>query len=454
MKRLLLVAASGLALSATFEARAQSQANAENVLARACAGHKDQEISRADVVEALLIEARISPSEFIGDIAAPSGVSLEMASGRALLERLRMVRETPFERLPEGVKLIIGSESLQLALDGAVLNIEQQLAAGSANVRVENSNSETIALLAERPPTWRMVCITGQRPSYTVIQPSPPPRFAIRATPEELWLTGDDARSAGALTLGFERTRSILEDGTRKTDTSFSIAGTLGYRISPRESTSGHAFLFATYDLQRDRTRPRPVLGPDERESDGDTNALAVGLDATLISWGRLPVDLNFQASTVFDFANDASRLRLRAIATPGIDRSIGLCRIGSFTGGPLRRRCEFAAEIEAAHVLRRGRTELGDFDNFLALGGRASFELFLPTSGDDTGFLGSVQYRFLPVIHGAPDDIERFEARLAHRFWTSESIGVDVGVTYTRGTNELSFEDEDVLTLGLGIVY
>lgn len=469
-------------------ALAQSTPNADAVLARACMGKKNATIGAADILEAMLVEQRISPADFngprqitpiseiidgqavvtrisVGGIEFPVGTPLSAIEDQLLVQRMRQLVAAGFGDLPQDLRDLLTDNSYRLALVGGVLNVEQRLTQGSENVAVQNPSGEAILLLAEQP-TWRLTCKTGERPVYAIIRPSAPQPFAVRATPEDLWLTGDGVRTAAAFNLGFERTRTILEDGTRKTETSFSIAGTAGYRISRESSSWGHAYLFASYDLQRDRTRPRPTLGPGESESDGDTDALAVGVDALVQTWGQVPIDFDFQASTVFDFANDARRLRFRAIATPGFAArrredqrprsgpNLGLCHLGSFTPGPLRRRCVIAAEVEAAHILRRGTSEIGDYDTFLAIGGRASFEAFLPTSGEDTGFLASVRYRLLPVIHGGPDDIERLEARLSHRFWTATGAGLDVGFTYTRGTNELSFEDEDVLTFGLGLVY
>ena len=233
-------------------------------------------------------------------------------------------------------------------------------------------------------------------------------------------------------------------------------------RLTPGSSRDFHTYLFATYNLDRDRTRPRPTLAPGATEGDGDTNALALGLDAHVggclggCSRG-LPMDLTLQAGPVFDFAHDASRLQFRALLYPRPDLDLGICRVSSFSAGPLRGRCEAGLDVQMAHVLKRGTTELGNYDTFIAAGVRLGARFFLPTrAGEDadTGFLASVNYRFLPVIEGPGDNIERLECKLAHRFWTGGNAGIDVGFSYTRGTNELSFEEEDKMTFGFGLVY
>ena len=39
-------------------------------------------------------------------------------------------------------------------------------------------------------------------------------------------------------------------------------------------------------------------------------------------------------------------------------------------------------------------------------------------------------------------------------RFWTETTAGVDIGFAYSKGRNELSYEKEDVLSIGLGLIY
>lgn len=441
----LACAASVVAISAAPEAQAQIGGA---VFARACMGKGGDKIDRADIAEALLIEAGISPSDFISEVAETVG-SPAVTNDALLVTGVRAVRANPNDRRFSDI-------------NSGMNDIDDVLNNGPSGIIVENPGGQRITVFTDAPPSWQITCKVADPDEPITRLPTAPPRFAIRETPEELWLGGQEARSAGALSLGFERSRTELDDGTRKTETSFSVAGTAGLRLTRPGSPFGHIYLFANYDLQRDRTRPAPVLGAGESQGDGDTNALAIGFDGAL----RFPlggnaaetyIGLNLQTSAVFDFANDASRLRFRAIVTPHPRWDLGLCRLGSFSAGPLRARCEFSAEVQIAHVTRRGTTELGNYDTFLAAGGRAGIDFFLPTQGEDspdTGFLGSVRYRFLHVLHGAPDDIERLEIKLAHRFWTAGNVGIDVGFTYTRGTNELSFENENKLTFGLGLIY
>jgi hypothetical protein len=439
----LALAGTAAVMLAAVPARAQVTPAAPAVLARACMGRAGQPIDRADIAEALLIEANLSPA----DIARGSTIPLSSYDA-ALVSAVRAILAEP------------GPSARRTALADAVRTLEQRLnVAPGSSVTVE-PGGEAIRLFGPAEPAWRIICKEAENDRRPEDDEEPEPRFAVRETPEELWLTDEDRLAAKAFSLGFERTRTVLDDGTRKTETSLTVDGTVGLRLD-RTPGDLDVFLFATYNLERDRVRPAPSLAPGASQSDGDTDALALGIDGGYscadLCWVGLPVDFNLQASAIFDFANDASRVRLRAIATPRLEVPLGICNLNSFGDGPLRGRCELAFEIQAAHVTRRGTTALGNYDTFLAAGGRIGVEFFLPTrpgAAASTGFLASLRYRYLPVIHGAPDDIEQFEAKLGHRFWTGADVGIDVGFTYTRGTNELSFEEENILTFGLGLIY
>lgn len=448
-------ALAGTAFAALVSSPAQAQTlpQAADVLDRACTRKGGQALNEADIAEALLIEAGISPSDFVQQAVPTSSRNPTLADLDAeLIAHIRAVREQP-EPSP-----------MRSAINGGANNLEQYLNNQPEGVTVELSGASSVTLFAGTPPQWRVVCEPQDAPRPNEADPTPPPRFAIRETPEELWLTGKKRDEAGAFNIGFERSRSTLDDGTVKTETSFTIDGTVGLRLTSDRSRDFHTYLFATYNLDRDRTRPPPTLGPAESESDGDTNALAIGVDMHFGGFlGNFPLDANVQASTVFDFANDASRFRLRGVFTPRPTADLRLCGLNGFNGASrpsesrpvrLRGRCVLSAEAEAAWVMRRGTTELGNYDTFFAIGVRGGIEFFLPTSrGNDSGLLAGVTYRYLPVVHGPSDDIERLEANFGHRFWTG-NVGIDVGFTYARGNNDLTFEEENKLTFGVGLVF
>jgi hypothetical protein len=430
------------------------------LIARACTGNAGNVIGQVRLAEAILIEAGKSPSEFV--VAAPAvipeGMSLTEVYQQAMVARLGKIAAGEEPEPPEEAFLL---QSTVETLEAALLRVKP---GQDAPLTIEGERPQGAPFLFQaEKPDWTLRCKKAD-PGATFVQSfedfDPPPGFAIRSTPEELSLTGKERRGAGALALGFDRTRSKLDDGTTKTETNVTISGTAGVRLSGEQSQSTSAYAYARYELKQGRTKPAPQLDPGASQSDGDTDTLETGLLlATQLTRNedKFKLFLDLQGSAIWDFANEARRLRLKANLRPVPVGSLGLCGIGRYEALipaiGLKTKCRLQFEVEGAKILRQGTTELGTYDTFLAAGGRVEFQAFLPTA-EGMGFLAGATYRYLPVLHGPDDDVERFEASVKHRFWTKRSVGIDVGFSYTKGTNELSFEKEDVLTFGLGIIY
>ena len=454
-------ALTGLALVGAAEGAQAASANPVAVLARACAGRADAEISHARLGAARLIELKIIPSEFVAD--AMSGtpnpdLTMAEAYAGALVARLGEIEAGPGGHQADPRNDIHGSirrlrSDLVLASrrDEIPLSIDGRAFLGSDRVFATSSPRPALKCAPADPEPTQ----TGEMEDY-----SAGAEFAIREKPEELAMVGKERRGAGSFGLALERTRTRQEDGSTKTATDFSINGTAGVRLSSAKSARTTSYLYGRYELQQARTKPAPTLAPGASQSDDDTDVLETGftLSTDLMSnESKFKLFVDAQAAAVFDFANDAQRLKLRALIRPALDVSLGLCGLGSYellsSSLGLMGRCRFNFDVEAAKILKRGSSPIGDFDSFLAAGGKAEFEALLPT-GEAMDVVGSVAYRFLPVLHGGPDEIERFEASLKYRFWTRSQLGLDLGFTYTKGTNELSFEHEDVLTFGLGVIF
>lgn len=453
-----------IALAASLAAVPLEPANAADtpapgsIIDRACASRQGQVIDRVRLGEALIIEAGGFPSELVTDL---TGGNPPLSHGEAVIRRLGEIQD--YERTHDAPHPMDPERLLLSAMSLVQAELQNSRSEEGAPLRLAGNPSGPSWLFLPATAGFTLTCKTGDPdPDYVSAteKSSPPPAFAIRSTPEELSLRGKAGRKAGAFTLGFERSRTKLDDGTSKTDTSFSINGTVGARLSSATSQRTTSYLYGRYELQRARTRPAPALAVGASEGDGDTNVLEVGglLDTELLgNRSEFKLFLNAQLAGLFDFANDASRAKFRAILTPAYDHPLGICGFGSYKSlgksGKLMARCGLQFEAESARVLRQGRTQLGTFDSYFALGGRATYELFMPTDGE-SGLIGTATYRLLPILHGPNGEIERFEASLKHRFWTSAKVGIDVGFSYTKGTNELSFEEEDVLKFGLGIIY
>jgi hypothetical protein len=439
-------------------AHAASIPTASAIITRACAGRENQPISQFDLAEALLIEAGISPTQFAYSNTRTTSYTSLTDQKNKVVNRLHQIQL--YEPAPG--RSSFPDDDASGKITGAIKNVVQHLAGKKPNIMVDGA-------LAGQPFSFSsnsnpIVCKTGDSPNNPLPDDEdykPPQKFAAREKPDELWLTGKEAKKAGAVKLGFERTKTPLDGGGLKTDKTFTINGTVGWRFTPDDMDDATAYLFAQYQLSKARTNPPPTLDPGKSESDGDTDVLKLGYMSKLGPFGSdVPVSANLGVGYVFDFAKNARRLNVNALVHLAPDWDLKLCKMGSYRdlipSIGLKSRCDFfRLELEGSRLLKRGKLEVGDYNTYLAIGASPKIDLFLPTSpGNDTGFLASLSYRNLALIEGSANNIERWDAEFKHRFWTKINVGVDVGFTFAKGTNSLSLEEEDKLTFGLGIVY
>ncbi|NIJ67408.1 hypothetical protein FHR20_004392 [Sphingomonas leidyi] len=472
-----LVVLAGALAGAAAPARARDVPAPDAVIARACLGRVGQAIDQAALGEALLVEAGRRPADWAWQGAE---AQRDARIGR-ILEQLRRHPDSAEAAHPdqafrdlerEGVVARLGRIAMGAAepaedaylIAGAIQQLETRLMAKASEddaFAIAPHPARRGFLFREEAPGWTFTCRPPATPDPGYIasaeKVTAPYAWAIRAKPEELALTGKDRKTAGAATIAVDRTNTILDDGSIKKVSNFRIDATLGYRITPATSADT-VYLYDRYVLSRSRTRPLPKLDPGAKESDGDTDAFEAGFltSAELTpnaAAAKLFVDA--KAATVYDFAKDGARLKGAMLFRPVLDADIGICGLESYGAklGWLKTRCRLQIDLEASRILRRGRIERGDYDNFVALGVRPSFEAFVPTGGE-TALLGSVNYRILPILDGKPRHIERLDMSLKFRFWTETTAGVDIGFAYSKGRNELSYEKEDVLSIGLGLIY
>jgi len=281
------------------------------------------------------------------------------------------------------------------------------------------------------------------------------PRFAVRAKPEDLPLSGKERRGADAFAFGFERTRSRLDDGTLKTDTTVTLGGVAGVRLTGDKSASS-VYLYGQYNLSRARTNPAPTLAPGASESDGDTNTLGIGLTikTKMVNTPSFDLYVSGSASTMFDLVHKTDRVQGDLVFTPTIPNLGPKACLNQFSVlGKLRFRCGFSVEVLGAAVIKRGTTTPADYDSFLTAGPRASLELLIPNDDNDGAFV-KVTGRNLWVLTGTAKTIRRLDASLGYRFWTAQDVGIDVSFKYQIGSNASSFEREDILSFGIGVIY
>jgi hypothetical protein len=433
------------------------------VMARACMGRVG-EISEGNLATALLIEAGKDPAAWVSDqqISSVQPTSVSDLFNGALLRRLHAVRS--------GV--IATPEAEVQELNRAMADLEEGLRHRAhfpdSPLSIEGTAPTGAFLFAAETHPWILKCAPPTQPPTSPLEEAEdvPTRgpLSIRATPEELALVGDERNAAGAFALSLDRTRTVLEDGSQKTVTNLKVNGTVGYRLFETDSLDV-GYLFGRYELAKSRTRPTPALPAGTSEGDGDTDAFEAGMVTRfqLVSDDAAGFGLftSGRAGLVFDFAKHAKRINFDFLLRPawtktadgrGWDGNLGICGLGHTTDG-IPARCDIQLELLGAGVIERGTTKLGNFDTLIAGGARVEYELFLPT-GEKSEVAASVKYRLLHVFHGALSRIERLEISLKHRFWTDDGIGFDLGFTYSRGTNELSLENENILGFGFGVIY
>lgn len=440
-------------------AAAEDEANIEPVIATACAANPEGEELRRRLAEALLGKAGVLPSDILADpslsVGGPASAGPAQRAAAYGDAAIAAVQRGSAPGAPEGL------------IDRMRQRLEQYTGPRS---NVPLADRKLVVLDPPAGVSWlfdparKLTIKCGEvKPPKGVIaqmeEPKKRPLFALREKVEELPLTDDAAKTAGAAKIGLKRVRTVEEDGTHKTVTSLSVAGTLGLRLTSNNAAAP-VYAYGTYALSKERTKPDP--DPTKKQSDGDVDALEAGFSVNNLLFRRasdLSLVGTFQAAFVDDFHHDAQRLKFRAAITPGFAGSLRpLCDIGGFSDVHalhlhFRTRCILTLEAEGGHVFHVGTADFKNRGEYLAAGGRASYEIAAPI-GDDAAVLGGISYRYLPTIAGKAPDIHRWDASLKYRFWLASGQGIDLGLTWAKGTEPVSYEDEDNLELGFGIIW
>jgi hypothetical protein len=277
-------------------------------------------------------------------------------------------------------------------------------------------------------------------------------RLMLRQMADDLAL--DSLKKAGSAKFGYTRERSRLSDGTRKTDSTWTIDATLGLRINPAEAAQPY-YLYASYKRKRARTRPVPQLPVGQSESDSDIDVLEVGAGGGFLLGSN---QLVANVSVVNDLADNSNRLKASAQFIPAFfNVNLGFCRVGEATDpfhiGPWKfaARCSVTFLAEANHVFHAGRGTFTKNDEFLLAGGKVGWELF--PNGKD-GPAASLFYRREWRVAGTSPSIDRLDAFLGYRVFVSQRFAVDLGLTYAKGRDPKSFKPEDKLEVSFGLLF
>lgn len=428
MSRIIGTGLAGVVLVSHAPAAAQPM-SAEQVvsrtLARACQERAGQTITRGELAEALVVEAR--PKRGLREQAA---VAEALAGGHSPTD------------VPPSFYRYVSELQRSLARPGS---------SAAKALRVEPAPAEPTE---GQTPMWlfrsgdiTLTC-AGPRadddPGFAEVGP-----IVVRGSVEALDDVGDDRVAAAAAQVGFQETRVTDLDGETTRTEAVTVDATIGLAIG---TTDRHGMVYADYSRNRTETR----TGTDAAEVD-NVEALELGLfGSTRIArvaraTGRIAV--------TFDEVTEAQYLRgnLRLLPITGGRGLFCLNRFRTFRDFGIRVRCTLSGEAELRLVLDEGRAEIGDTDVLAAFGGSVGLDfarsLDRNTGDPRPGLVGSVRYTYLANVEGPLPDIDRLDASLSYRWWIGD-LGFDVGITYADGTERKSFADENRFGFRIGVLY
>ncbi len=377
--------------------------------------------------------------------------------------------ETHYVRKPYGQELVhrmglaaTGNLKLPFDPDGSLRIAIRTLSDG---LRIEGQKSlviDGIYPAGDNPfissnASWSIRCPKGEPIGDEFNKPLERPRFAVRKTPEDLSLSGDAAKEAGAFAVGIERTWTREDDGSKKRSTTVKFDGTVGYQLMGKSSPFS-SYAFARYNLDQARTKPAAALAAGATAEDDDTNVLQLGLNFDYFRdpESTVPFWITGDAGYIMDFVDNSRRIRLRSAIEPGFTGDLGICRLGSgkfAMSGKLAFRCLVRLEADFGIWTKDGRFADRKYDDHLAIGGNVDFSAFYYT-GAKSKVIASANARYLPVLLGKQNDIWRYDLSLAHRQFFDFGGAVDVGIGYQHGLNSLTLKPERKFTFGLGLLY
>lgn len=440
--------------------------DAKAVIQAACQNNAGREISVERLGKMLFIATGHLPDEVLADprnlmqqLKDVSGSSQHQISPIAQTSNLRSAELADLS----GV-LYYGIQDLEKYLDSKIVASDKDIGA-----TIENAPSGRQWLFVT--PGWKIKCDGDIKPPTNFVEDFRDadiyPQFVIRKSTEDFGKIGDDwKKEVGAFGIGLTRTRTILDDGSRKTDQSLKVDGAVGFRLSPPK-TKTPSWLYASYSLNKDRTSPPPTLAPGAAQSDGDTNALELGFALAMGSTYSRPtadpesdrainLDLTGSVSYIRDFAKKSSVGKFQYQVDLGLPVSLGICDVGKYEEiiDGIYTRCSLQVQAQAVDIWKGGEAVFKDVDQYLAAGGSVKIIAFAPTSTKDDGIVGSLSYRHLAVSSKSLDDIKRLDASLGYRLWITNGPGIDIGFSYNKGENDKSLEDEDILKFGIGLIF
>ena len=398
--------------------------------------------------------AHIAPSDLAGALLA--SVSIDLLD-RAAGDRVGLVRKLAVDGPP--LRDDDPLKPIQATLQAITATLAQKLGNDTLPTLSARAEGDTRIAGPDQlfgpPDQVILICKSAEDGTKPKAAPS---RLAIRGSIEELTLIGDAVKSAGAFTLGYQRNNSRLNGVSTRTNT-FTAKGAVGFVLN--RSAFNPLLAYVDYSRKRVRTRTDPAPAMSDPQGAGDIDAIQFGLTGSrfIPNVGAGSLVLSGQTGVIFDRRKDSSRLSGGLVLSPRIDRAVrGVCGLygpEDVEIGPIRfsASCRPAFLAEGAHVLRTGRATFGAADDLLATGAEFHYAI-APHSGEDSGPVGGVLLRYLPVISGQAPDLSVFEAEIGYRWWADETLGIDFKLSYHDGVERKSLAHEKIVAAGFGLIF
>lgn len=301
--------------------------------------------------------------------------------------------------------------------------------------------------------------------------PSSQVTFALRGSANDLLIpNGSPAfEKASASRIGFVDDN---EAGTTTFDVN-TVAG-IGVTVLDEINTPTRAFAFAHFK-QTDKNTDDPT----DNDNAGDIRFLSLGALVTGRIFAPSPdresfgliANYGLLVAHTSDLANSAESVRGRLLFNdivldiPGIDSNP--------CGGPsthflfvdlpadLYVDCAIETYLEGGYVFDPGTNadfQTLDDDSYLGVGGKATMNFGFSETAFLKGFGIRVSGEYMAVLLGGLDDPHRFEASVTYKLPGVSIQGQDLGTTlsfgYVTGQDLTTFQDEEVLRLGLELKY
>lgn len=437
MIRIILTAAA--VASATWSSCALAQSfdpfdAASRAIDRACYARSGQEIETKRLAEAIALE---SFSGLPGDETVEAVSNPDLLLERAGDRRLRLA----------ATKSVVLQE---LANDGSAM--AKSLA---VSPRPPKSGTTTVDWLFVSGSSFRLKCSPEKPPKpaqFASLQP-----LVVRKVAGDLAKIGDERKAAGSAQVTFDDLRSTNLAGQEKETRKLIVNAAIGLTLAGNEDRNILAYGEYSRSRVRIETSPTPI-DPAKNGSADDIDALELGFLGTTRVADAFRV--SGRGGIILDSITDARYLAgtLSIVPITGGKPNLGFCNFNSFRyiGGGIEGMCTASLEGDWRYVVRSGTATITEKDAIVAVGPSLglAFRRSLDASGKPRdGLVGSITYKYLPVIAGTGPDLDRFDASLVYRWWVDD-LGLDLGLTYSDGIERKSLSDEHRFGFTFGIIF